>query len=581
MTTLEPVTAPDDLIAGRYHLRRRVGGGASGDVWLAEDRELGRDVAVKRVRIPDELAGEDRQRARLRVLREARAAARLDHPNVARVYDVLEEDAEVAIVMAYIEAPTLQERVDEQGALSDDEAAALAASVLDVLETAHERGVVHRDVKPSNLLVSPEGVKVTDFGIAAVTDETELTRTGTALGSPAYMAPEQASGGDVGPAADLWGLGATLYFALEGRPPFDRGRAVATVHAVVHDEPAAPRTDSPLHPVIWELLAKDPAARPGVSEARRRLRQALDGSGESVEATRALGSSAATQVMSDRGAPAASTDEHATSRDAPVQGHQHDLETRRVGAPTRQREADPERTAAKRDSERTGRVVGWLIAGVFALVLGALVWFWVAATDGGSEPSVAPTSTGGRSPTAPVAGGDTAPDDESAQNGDTEDERAEETAPPATEEPPVPEDWQVFEGPVYSVAHPPSWEAREASGPRIDLTDPETGSYLRVDHTDEPKSDPVADWERQSEAFADEHAGYEEIRIEAVDYRDYDAALWEYRYEVDGQRFHAYNLGFTDGECGYALNLQAPAERWDDMEPLFETFMASFEAKGC
>lgn len=591
-------------IADRYELRRRVGSGGSGEVWLADDLELNRRVAVKRVEIPAHMSDDERANARERVLREARAAARIDHPHAVRVYDVLEEEGAVAIVMAYIDAPNLQEIVREQGPLSDHRAAAIGMQILDVLNAAHARGVVHRDVKPSNVLVSDEGVKLTDFGIAAVSDETDLTRTGTALGSPGYMAPEQASGDRVTTAADLWGLGATLFYAVEGKPPFDRGRAVATLHAVVHDDRAQASSSSQLLPVIDRLLSKDPDGRPTVDDARRQLDQVERGADTTVamdtsELTR-------TQRLSDDDRGAVTSDQVIGEQDR--EEEERPDQGRRVGAASvgstveshteREQARSPEwgrgrqrkDHAARRrdqDGDRTGKVMGGVLTAVVVVVLAGLAWFWFGTTgDGEQQPTDAPVAqeTQGEQAEPGAAPADEATPPQTTEPADVaspEDSPSPSPTPTETAAAQVPEGWEAFDGPAYVVAHPSGWEPQDASGPRVDITDPDTGSYLRLDYTDEPKDDPVADWERQSDAFAERHENYEEIQIEAVDYRDYDAALWEYTYTEGGQQFHAYNLGFTTGECGYALNLQAPAEVWPQIEQLFDEFKASFQPQGC
>ncbi|MGI8574788.1 MAG: serine/threonine-protein kinase [Egibacteraceae bacterium] len=209
------------LIAERYRVRSALGRGGAGAVWLAHDERLDRDVAVKEIEVAPSLSERESSALRQRVLREARTAARLDEVGAVRVYDVFEEDDRAFIVMEVLHAPSLAELVADGGPLSESAAARLGLEVLETLAAAHREGVVHRDVKPSNVIVPDSGrARLTDFGIAAVRGDASLTMTGTVLGSPSYLAPEQARGETVGPAADLWGLGATLYYAVEGRPPF-------------------------------------------------------------------------------------------------------------------------------------------------------------------------------------------------------------------------------------------------------------------------------------------------------------------------------------------------------------------------
>lgn len=263
------------LVAKRYALRRVIGRGGVGQVWEAEDTVLGRAAAIKEIDLPDRLTDEEREAVRSRVMREARAAARLNHPRSVTVFDVVEEDGRLWLVMELVDGETLAERVRGSGPLSPSEAAAIGLQVLEALQHAHAEGVVHRDVKPSNVLVLPDGsVKLTDFGIASLTDDARITSTGMVLGSPSYMAPEQATDAGGGPATDLWGLGATLYYAVEGVGPFDRGEPLPTMHAVVHEDARPSALAGALQPAITALLAKDPGARPSADRARSLLEQA-------------------------------------------------------------------------------------------------------------------------------------------------------------------------------------------------------------------------------------------------------------------------------------------------------------------
>jgi eukaryotic-like serine/threonine-protein kinase len=284
----EPVAqgavATIDLLAGRYALGEVIGRGRSA-VHVARDTRLGRDVAVKRVALasgPDEV--DDVQ---ARALREARAAARLSSAHVVAVYDVVDECDAVWLVMELVRAPSLEALVRRRGPLAPALAACIGRGVLEALDAAHAVGVVHRDVKPANVLVGTgdgavDGcpgvtVKLTDFGVAALRDESGLTLPGLVVGSPSYMAPEQASAGDVGPAADLWALGALLYFAQEGVPPYAGDSALATASAVVHGRPRPMGNPGPLTPVIQRLMVKDPAGRLPAAEVRRALEAVSSG----------------------------------------------------------------------------------------------------------------------------------------------------------------------------------------------------------------------------------------------------------------------------------------------------------------
>src|SRR6476659_5431426 len=238
---------PTRVIGGRYVVLAELGRGGMGIVWRAEDRMMGRHVAVKELHLPDGLGPDDRRLFRERLLREARTAGRLNDP---------------AIVMELIEAPTLADVVARSGPLPEHVALEVARRLLGALRTAHERGVVHRDVKPSNVMLSADGrVTLTDFGIAQAADDPRLTITGSLVGSPGYMAPERLDGGQADPASDLWSLGATPWYAVQGRGPFSRDTTAATIAAVINAEVPTTRTRGPLGAVIAGLLQPDPSAR--------------------------------------------------------------------------------------------------------------------------------------------------------------------------------------------------------------------------------------------------------------------------------------------------------------------------------
>ncbi|HZD74409.1 MAG TPA: serine/threonine-protein kinase, partial [Actinomycetota bacterium] len=266
-------------IAGRYELGAQLGEGGVGVVWRAEDTLLGRPVAIKEVELPPAVRDEQRAALRARVIREARAAARLSHPGAVILFDVVQDAGQDFIVMELVEAPNIDQLVAERGPLDPRRAAAIGLRLLATLEAAHRAGIVHRDVKPSNVLVRGDGTtKLTDFGTASLTGDPELTASGLVVGSPAFMAPEQIKGLEVGPPTDLWALGATLYFAVEGEPPFRSARMqFDVVDAIVNDPPRPARRLGPLAPVIERLLAKEPAARPGSADVWYLLRQVAAG----------------------------------------------------------------------------------------------------------------------------------------------------------------------------------------------------------------------------------------------------------------------------------------------------------------
>ncbi|MEU1790340.1 protein kinase [Streptomyces sparsogenes] len=260
------------VVGGRYRLVSRLGHGGMGTVWKAHDQVVDRDVAVKEPRVPDTLPESERQKVYQRMQREARAAARIDHPSVVSVYDVVVEDGRPWLVMELVRGDTLADRLAE-GTLDPREAARIGVAVLGALTAAHEAGVLHRDVKPDNVLLGRnDRVVLTDFGIAQVEGEQGLTDTGAFVGSPEFIAPERVLGQRPGPESDLWSLGVVLYAAVEGMSPFRRSHAPATLQAILSAEPQTPaRGSGALGTLIMQLLRKDPAARPTAAEARQTL----------------------------------------------------------------------------------------------------------------------------------------------------------------------------------------------------------------------------------------------------------------------------------------------------------------------
>ena len=272
------VSGPGCVVAGRYELLDRIGQGAMGIVWRARDQVLARDVAVKEVRLPDLMPARDRAILRERTLREARVSAKLSHPCVVTVHDVIEADGIPWIVMELVTARSLERVLAEDGPLPARRVAETGMLLLGALASAHAAGVVHRDVKPGNVLLTRDGRAVlTDFGIAAVDGDPALTQTGMVVGTPGFCAPERIRGAPASPASDLWSLGATLYAAVEGRGPFDgHGSPMAVLTSIVHSDPPPARAAGPLAAVIGALMSKDPAQRPDATRARQLLAGAAD-----------------------------------------------------------------------------------------------------------------------------------------------------------------------------------------------------------------------------------------------------------------------------------------------------------------
>src|SRR6516164_3133775 len=261
---MQSVTGPGRVVAGRYELLDPVGHGAMGTVWRARDLRLDREVAVKEVRVPGPMTDQDQNVLRERSLREARVAARLSHPGVVTVHDVIEAGGSPWIIMELVPSRSLAQVLAQDGPMSPARAAAMGMTLLEALGSAHAAGVVHRDVKPGNILVTAGGRAVlTDFGIATLHGDPGLTQAGMVMGTPGFCAPERIRGQPASPASDLWSLGATLYAAVQGRGPFEgHSSPMAVLASIVHSDPPQLPAAGQLGMVIGSLMSKDPAQRP-------------------------------------------------------------------------------------------------------------------------------------------------------------------------------------------------------------------------------------------------------------------------------------------------------------------------------
>ena len=511
---------PPHIVGGRYRLGEVLGTGASGRVWAARDEVLHREVAVKEVIPPAGLDAVSRVQLRARTMREARAAARITSSAAVTVYDVVDEDERPWIVMERLPSRTLDDVLRERGRLPVGEVAVLGLALLDALDAAHAVGVLHRDVKPGNVMVGGTRIVLTDFGIAQLEGDPSMTSTGMVMGSPSYVAPERAQGAPATPGSDLWSLGATLFAAAEGNPPHVREGILATLAAIVNEDTPTPQHAGPLTPVLTAMLRRDPLQRLDAAGARAELEAVVAGC--APEPTAAL--------------PAAAD-------------------------PARPGPAPPDPTPVRSDPALSDPALArprrWPV------VAAALTMVAVAAIV------VALLVDGGRTPD-PAAGGPTSSSDQPAPS----DQPTTSEQPPAPSAPAVPSGYELHQDETgFSVAVPAGWEPERVGG-RVYLRDPDSPRYLLVDQTDSPKADPVADWEAQERPVSRKLDNYERISIEAVEYRGYDAADWQFTHG-DGTRV-LNRAVVTAPDRAYALYFSAPATEWDDVRGTFDVIAETF-----
>jgi hypothetical protein len=579
------------LVGGRYRLTTVVGRGGMGTVWRAHDELLDRDVAVKEVLLPPGLEAAERDILYQRTFREARASARLSHPGVVTVHDVVREDGRPWIIMQFVQARPLQEIIDQDGPLPPRRVAEIGLQLLEALNHAHAAGILHRDVKPSNVMISGDGRAVlTDFGIAQMPGEVTLTQTGLVMGSPAYIAPERAQGDKAMPASDLWALGATMYTAVEGRSPYERGDAMAALAATLTEDPPPPRRAERLGPIIQGLLVRDPARRMPAAAALPLL--ASVASGEQTrfpqQAPGPYGGDWAEDTHLDRTqfAPApgptlgpadfdpGSADtvndppalEGATMLDeddpyghgpagqglagyaAGPRGYEQTWGANPQGGaadttpPTEEaaRQASPEQPAPRRRSKRI--VLGGITFAVgLALVVAALV-LWPLMNKDDNKGNAGATAS--QSPAV---------------------------APPG---------YTITRGPGFSLAVPNGWTRSQLNNNTF-WTAPDRNSFIQIDTTAWPGSSnqqalrAEADAKRRSDAFGD----YSQKRVEDLTYQGQPATDWEFTFTAaDDQKIHAQERFVRLGGHTYAIYFRTPESSWlssaGRVNVIYQTFRA-------
>jgi eukaryotic-like serine/threonine-protein kinase len=550
-------------VANRYELEEELGHGGMGVVWRATDTLLSRQVALKEVDLPRGVDAAEREGMRARVSREARAAARLSHPGVVTVYDIAHDEGQDFIVMELVSAPTLEELVRAEGPLAPERAARLGLGLLDALEAAHRAGIVHRDLKPRNVMVRPDGApKLADFGIASVQGDPRLTATGLVVGSPAYMAPEQVEAQPVSPATDLWALGATLWFAVEGQPPFGGGE-YQTLSAIVNGQPRRAERLGPLTPVLARLLIKDPAARATPAELRPLLRQVVAGSaGGGVWTTRTA--PASVELRSPTGGRGASGRGAGAARDATVAGKRGEIasgDTPPVPSRVRRRQGDDGPPAPRVKGRRRrlppvppvpmpGEPVASgarrrrvrlpvAFAAVAVVLAGTIVWQGVTRDDDTPRPS----ATSRRSA--------------------------------------VPAGWRTFQDPdgTYRLSFPPTWTPTDR-GPFIDFTEPGGQRFFRVQPTSDGM-EPLAAQRSLERSFIARHPGdsYRRVRLGPTTFRSVPAAEWEFTFLDEGRLVRGYDISFVAAGRRHAILFQSPASRWAASRDELQAFLAGFRPR--
>ncbi|MEU1590365.1 protein kinase [Micromonospora sp. NPDC005710] len=483
------------LIAGRYRLLDLVGTGGMGRVWLARDEMLHRDVAVKEVVPPSWLAETEREELRLRTLREARTAARLNHPNVVRLYDVVHDRESPWIVMEYVPSRSVQQIISAEGPLSPQRTARIGLAVLAALRAAHAAGVLHRDVKPHNVLVADDGrVVLTDFGLATFDGgEGAMTGPGTVLGSPQFVAPERAREGVSDARTDLWSLGATLYATVEGQSPYARSSAMATLSALATEPPDPMRRAGPLGPVLTGLLQRDPWRRLTAAEAEPLLRSAAASHDEPA------GSTPSAAVAAVRG-----TGRAVAPRPVEPAGP--------AGDP-----ATPSSRPPRTGSSRRRRLIALGGAATALLVAGGVT---LALVNQHGDPTP-PSGSGGGAPTprpAAFACASTPPPTATPVVSVT---------PPADVKYGLREGWTWYDDPTgFRIAVPVGW-ARWTEGP-VTCFRRSGGSRVLSVEAGPARTDPVAYWKSEESRLTTAEAlpGYRKVDISAMDIFA-GGAVWE------------------------------------------------------
>ncbi|MES9535825.1 protein kinase [Actinomadura sp. NPDC000600] len=566
------------LLAGRYRLESVVGRGGMGTVWRARDETLDREVAVKEVVLPSGLSDEERENRHRRTLREARASARLNHPGVVTVHDVVDEDGRPWIVMELVRARSLQEIVDEDGPLPPGRVAAIGAQIAGALRAAHAIGVLHRDVKPANVLVTGDDRAVlTDFGIAQLAGDATLTGTGLIMGSPAYMSPERVNGDPAIPASDLWALGATLYAATEGKAPHHRSDAMAVLAAVMTQDVPPPKNAGPLAPVLTGLLERDPVRRLPGDRAEEALKAIASGHAADMAAAQIAANEATAaeggpwtayppaQTPSAAQPPAAQSPVPAQAS-IPVPVPSEMTTHYPPGTGTQWTPGQPPAQARRRSP--VVPVLAGVVAAAAVLAVAAFAFWPRGSSAGGPDASQPPQAAG--QPTQGTQTGQTTP-----------------TAPSNTPKPTqgsgerrLPDGLVLASGPGYTIGVPRGWR-RSVQGNSVVWTDPASSAYVQVDRT-VWSGDPYEHWVTwEREAIADgKLKDFQRIgEITRTTAAGRPAADIEFTWSRSGVT-RARDRGVMVNGRPFAVVVALPASQWNGNEALVNNVLDTFRPSG-
>ncbi|MEU1433423.1 serine/threonine-protein kinase [Streptomyces sp. NPDC005786] len=615
------------LLAGRYRLGEVLGRGGMGTVHRAVDETLGRTVAVKELRFPSAIDDDEKRRLITRTLREAKAIARIRNNGAVTVYDVVDEDDRPWIVMELIEGKSLAEAVREDGVLTPRRAAEVGLAILDVLRSAHREGILHRDVKPSNVLIAEDGrVVLTDFGIAQVEGDPSVTSTGMLVGAPSYISPERARGHKPGPPADLWSLGGLLYASVEGCPPYDKGSAIATLTAVMTEPLDPPKNAGPLEEVIYGLLARDPEQRLDDAGARALLNHVIDApeepevpvpppadatqvmalpknvadappraaqkSGETGEGTRDRLRGALRSARNAKSAPAAAAAAVASVPARPVTAPKTATASPSGAVPPPRPSTSPVSPPRASLTDVVPRRTLAIIAAVIVLaVLGTVLALTLGGDDQGSgnagkakdgTSASAGTSagsgsggSGGSADTEQGSGKEQDKDEQGKDDGQGASDdsgKGSDDAQGDKKDGAVPAGYKVVKNEQFhfSMAMPEGFRFDKTAGANSGAIYNVSGGFprIQVDYTHSPGGDAAAAWNAARAAVAGTSNGYHHLGINKVQYNGYPTvADWQFERTQQGQRVRVLNRGFkVDGGHGYAIMISCKADAWDGAE---------------